>query len=103
MIDVADSAVTAAPPSRRFRAESDERWDLVAIERRVLASQRERRLVARALAQGAHTPWDFQPFTDASVSYVAQRRGRASPHRPPASRRRSATERRHPGGPIMRA
>ena len=50
----------------------------------MFASQRERRLVARALAQGEHTPWDFQPFTDASVSYV---RGGAAVHlRPGRSR-----------------
>ena len=51
----------------------------------MLASQRERRLVPRALAQGAYTPWDFQPFTDASVSYVGSdaaahlRTGRSRP------------------------
>ena len=33
-----------------FRAESDERWDLGELERRVLESQRARHLVARALA-----------------------------------------------------
>ena len=53
-----------------FRAESDERWDLAALERDVLASQRSRRLVARALACGAYDPWDFQPYSDASLLYV---------------------------------
>ncbi|MDX6599279.1 MAG: choline-sulfatase [Gaiellales bacterium] len=53
-----------------FRAESDERWDLAELERAVLASQRSRRLVARALARGAYDPWDFQPYSDASLLYV---------------------------------
>jgi choline-sulfatase len=53
-----------------FRAESECRWDLPAIAGRVLESQRARHLVARALARGAYSPWDFQPFTDASFQYV---------------------------------
>ncbi len=53
-----------------FRAESDERWNLAELERDVLESQRARRLVARALARGAYAPWDFQPYTDASLLYV---------------------------------
>ena len=53
-----------------FRAESDERWDLAGLERGVLESQRSRRLVARALACGAYDPWDFQPYSDASLLYV---------------------------------
>jgi choline-sulfatase len=68
-----------------FRAESDERWDLGELERRVLASQRERHLVARALATGAYEAWDFQPDADASLLYVRSaaargpRRGRSRP------------------------
>jgi choline-sulfatase len=53
-----------------FRAESDQRWDLAELEGAVLASQRSRRLVARALARGAYDPWDFQPYSDASLLYV---------------------------------
>ena len=53
-----------------FRAEVDQRWDLPALEREVLASQRRRRIVSAALARGAHTPWDFQPHTDASAQWV---------------------------------
>ena len=53
-----------------FRAESEQRWDLAELERRVLESQRSRRLVARALACGAYAPWDFQPYSDASLLYV---------------------------------
>jgi choline-sulfatase len=68
-----------------FRAESDELWDLAGIERRVLESQRSRRLVARALTRGAYAPWDFQPYADASLLYVrseAARGGRAGRSRP---------------------
>jgi choline-sulfatase len=54
----------------RFRAEADARWDLTALRARVLESQAHRRLVAAALASGAHTPWDHQPYVDASRQYV---------------------------------
>jgi choline-sulfatase len=50
-----------------------ERWDLAGLKERVLASQRARRLVARGLSRGAHTPWDFQPHVDASRQYVRNR------------------------------
>jgi choline-sulfatase len=36
----------------------------------VLASQRRRHLVYAALRSGRYTPWDFQPFRDASRHYV---------------------------------
>jgi choline-sulfatase len=68
-----------------FRAESEQRWDLGGLERRVLASQRGRRLVASALARGAYAPWDFQPYLDASLLYVrsdaahGRRPGRSRP------------------------
>jgi choline-sulfatase len=68
-----------------FRAESEERWDLAGIARRVLESQRSRRLVARALGRGAYAPWDFQPYSDASLQYVrseAARGGRPGRSRP---------------------
>jgi choline-sulfatase len=61
-----------------FRAESERRWDLAEIERQVLESQRERHLVARALARGAYWPWDFQPFSDASFQYVRSAASRGS-------------------------
>ena len=80
----------AAEPEARvlaaaFRVESDARWDFDLLAARVLESQRERRLVARALARGAYQPWDFQPFSDASLQYVrsdaarGDRPGRARP------------------------
>ena len=71
--------------SRRSAPRSAGRWDLEELERRVLDSQRRRRIVAAALARGAHTPWDFQPHTDASIQWVrgdAAERGRPSQLRP---------------------
>jgi choline-sulfatase len=59
-----------APLVEAFRAEVGRRWDLPELEREVLASQRRRRIVSAALAHGAHTPWDFQPHTDASAQWV---------------------------------
>jgi choline-sulfatase len=53
-----------------FRAFVAARWDLAALDRAVRDSQRRRRLVDRALTQGAPHPWDFQPFRDAAKSYV---------------------------------
>ena len=51
-------------------AEIGRRWDVPALHRDVLASQRRRRLVAAALATGARAPWDWQPPRDASRMYV---------------------------------
>ena len=59
-----------------FADEVSARWDMPGLTRRVRESQRERRLVAAALAIGRSTPWDFQPQADASAQYV---RGRGSP------------------------
>ena len=53
-----------------FRAEVARRWRLDALDAEVRASQKRRRLVAQALAQGEPTAWDFQPFRDAAKSYV---------------------------------
>jgi choline-sulfatase len=56
--------------TRAFREEVAARWDLGDLERQVLESQRERRLVAEALGSGARTPWDYQPRSDGSGRYV---------------------------------
>lgn len=53
-----------------FYAEVMARWDPEAIKQDVLASQRCRRLVARALMAGRTTPWDFQPYRDAAQQYM---------------------------------
>src|SRR5215207_3491876 len=56
-----------------FREEVRARWDLEALRQRVLASQRERQLIVRALAQGASPSWDFEPSADGSRRYVRTR------------------------------
>jgi choline-sulfatase len=54
----------------RFRAEVRQRWSLESLHAQVLASQRQRRLVAFALSLGRQTHWDYQPTVDASQQYV---------------------------------
>jgi choline-sulfatase len=74
-----------------FRDDVAERWDIGVVEQRVLESQRERRLVAEALASGRRTSWDFQPRADATRQYVRsgtdlyelQRRARLDTGTPP--------------------
>jgi choline-sulfatase len=46
------------------------RWDMPAIHRATLASQRRRRLVAEALTRGRLKSWDHQPLVDASEQYM---------------------------------
>jgi choline-sulfatase len=46
------------------------RWDISRLHEQVLASQRRRRLVDKALRHGRYTSWDFQPFDDASQKYM---------------------------------
>jgi choline-sulfatase len=60
----------AAPDLQRLRDECAARWDLRRLREKVIASQRRRHLVAASLAIGAHHPWDFQPFGDASRQFV---------------------------------
>jgi choline-sulfatase len=65
-----------------LRDELGRRWDLGDLERRVLASQRERHLVLRALGHGAFRSWGYAPpATDRYVRggadlYELQRRAR---------------------------
>ena len=65
----------AAEPAQQervaeFRREVARRWDLPALHQAVLASQRRRHLVYRALRTGRFAPWDFQPLRDASRAYI---------------------------------
>jgi choline-sulfatase len=69
-----------ADASAALRAEADERWDLAALRERVLESQARRRVVSAALAMGTYTPWDHQPYVDASRQWV---RGPAAEHARP--------------------
>jgi choline-sulfatase len=55
---------------RDLAAQVAARWDFAALRRRVVLNQRRRRLAFAALGQGRHTPWDFQPATDASKQYA---------------------------------
>jgi len=56
--------------AEKFRQEVAARWDFDKVTEDVLWSQRRRRLVARSLMKGKVTPWDFQPFVDASQQYM---------------------------------
>jgi choline-sulfatase len=55
---------------QEFLGEVSRRWDMPALQAEVIASQRRRHLVDAALRNGRYTPWDFQPFRDASRQYV---------------------------------
>jgi choline-sulfatase len=73
--DPAELANLANEPEQRatlekLRDEVSRHWDLEALERRVLASQRERRLVMEGLAAGTASTWAFAPGAAASRDYV---------------------------------
>lgn len=61
----AEPALTQALRERVAR-----HWNLEALREAVLASQRRRHLVARALVQGHRTDWDHQPLFDAHELYM---------------------------------
>lgn len=56
-----------------LRSELDQRLDLAGLDARVRASQRERQLIAHALAQGAPAEWDYAPAAHARMRYVRER------------------------------
>jgi choline-sulfatase len=58
------------PVLAEFRRDVAERWDLAALHDEILTSQRRRRLVARALAVGAESPWDQGPDGTLAKGYV---------------------------------
>jgi choline-sulfatase len=76
----ADPAHAAARAA--LGAECDARWDLAGLQERVLRSQARRRRVSAALLRGTHTPWDHQPYVDASRQWV---RGPAAAHPRPGA------------------
>jgi choline-sulfatase len=53
-----------------FRREVGRRWNLSALDAAVRESQRRRRFVDSALTKGEAHSWDFQPYREASRSYV---------------------------------
>jgi choline-sulfatase len=55
--------------SRSFATEVADKWESDDIRVQVIESQRNRILVQDALLKGKITPWDFQPFQDASKQY----------------------------------
>jgi choline-sulfatase len=55
--------------ARDFAAEVAAKWDSAAIRAQVIESQHNRVLIQDALLKGKITPWDFQPFQDASKQY----------------------------------
>lgn len=61
-----DHATTAAA----FRAEVDVLWDPTRIHAQVLASQRARRVVDRALRSGRYVAWDHVPIPDSANEYM---------------------------------
>jgi choline-sulfatase len=85
-LELHNLASEGAPPAalRELRDATNRRWDATAIEQQVRASQRRRRVVQRALATGAYTPWDYRPQRDASLEYV---RSEASGHQRPGQLR----------------
>ena len=70
------------PAAGVLRAEVARRWDMEALERAVLASQRDRRHVVAALHRGRPERWDFVPrperrfVTGSDDLYELQRRAR---------------------------
>jgi choline-sulfatase len=63
----------AASEHRSLRAYLAAHWDLARLRDRVLASQRDRRLVGQALNQGTYTSWDYQPTVNDALRYVRSR------------------------------
>jgi choline-sulfatase len=55
---------------RRLRALVEERWQLERLAEDVTASQRQRLFVARALAHGVQSPWDYRPPDGSAGRYV---------------------------------
>jgi choline-sulfatase len=53
-----------------FEREVRLRWDPGCLRDEVVASQRARHLIDRALRVGTHRPWDFQPADDASQQFM---------------------------------
>jgi choline-sulfatase len=59
------------PGLAALQAEATARWDLEALRQDVVASQRRRRLVARALARGHQTHWDWPPPAGRPGPFIA--------------------------------
>jgi len=53
-----------------LKAKSEARWDLDAFDAAIRASQARRLVVYKALRQGGHFPWDYQPLQQASERFM---------------------------------
>jgi choline-sulfatase len=53
-----------------LRAEVQQRWDMPRFHDEVLRDQARRRLIDRALREGAYTPWDYTPKRDGAGEYM---------------------------------
>lgn len=53
-----------------FHKELMAHWNPAELHQEVIASQRRRQFLDRALRKGRFTPWDFQPSQDASQQYM---------------------------------
>lgn len=90
LVNLAESA-DHAQTHRSLRAQVAARWQLDDLRHQLLVSQRQRRLISRALNRGAHAFWDYQPQLDGAMRYVhsradlyeLQRRARLDPALPP--------------------
>jgi choline-sulfatase len=70
-----------APVAAQLRARLLDGWDPAETDRQVRASQRRRAFLKEALSQGKYTPWDYQPFFDATRQYVRRAANRQwDPH-----------------------
>ncbi len=58
------------PQRRQFQQEADQRWDITALERQVLDSQRARLFLNHAMGPGGQPEWDFQPWQDAGHRFI---------------------------------
>jgi len=59
-----------AAETAAFAEEVAYRWNSEAIRENVMATQRQRRAVHKAMQEGRLTSWDYQPRRDASNEYV---------------------------------
>jgi choline-sulfatase len=81
LVNLADDPAHAALCAK-LRAEVGRRWDMAALRRAVMDSQRDRRLVVAALRSGRPARWDYRPepptrFVRGSDDlYALQRRAR---------------------------
>lgn len=55
---------------RDFVADILRRWDPASIKRDVVQSQKRRLFIQTALLKGHRSPWDYQPYRDASKEFV---------------------------------